>query len=123
MKRLFLGLALISGFAFSQQAPTRASKITAGQTATGVGEVFHPWGTYRSFQALSQTTASTGSLVVNIEVSNDCVNYVVVGTISLSLTTTTKTDGFVTNANWACVRSNVTTLTGTGASVDVWLGN
>lgn len=123
MKRFILGFALLTAFGFAQNQPTRAMKILSAATATGAGEVFRPWGQKRSYQAVGNTSSGSGAADIDIEVSNDCVNYVVVGTISLTLGTTVVTDGFVTDANWACVRANVDAISGTGATVDVWIGN
>lgn len=123
MKRFILGLTFVASFAFAQNAPTKTLKILAAATTTATGSVFHPWGPKRSYQALGTTSAGSGAAAIQIQVSDDCTNYIVAGTISLTLGTTATTDGFVTDANWACVRAKVASISGTGASVDVWLGN
>jgi hypothetical protein len=76
----------------------------------------------KTFQAAGQTTATTGAAAVNVEVSNDNVNWIVMGTISLTLGTTTTTDGFVTDASWSYVRGRVTSISGTGATVSLFMG-
>lgn len=75
-----------------------------------------------TFQAAGSTTAGTGSAVVAIEVSNNNANWITLGTITLTLGTTPTSDGFAALAAWGFVRANVTTLTGTGASVTVTMG-
>ena len=45
-----------------------------------------------------------------------------VGTITLTLGTSSTSDGFAALAAWGFVRCNVTTLTGTGATVSVSMG-
>jgi hypothetical protein len=55
----------------------------------------------------------------NIDNTNAFVN---LGTINLTLGTTIVADGFTTTAPWKYVRANVTTITGTGASVNVLMG-
>lgn len=92
-------------------------------TATGVVSVVatcNSAGT--TFQAAGTTTAGSGSAVVAIEVSNDNVNWITLGTITLTLGTSSTSDGFAALAAWGFVRCNVTTLTGTGASVTVSMG-
>jgi hypothetical protein len=123
VKKFILGFALLTGLSFAQNAPTKASKILSAATATGAGEVFQPWGPQRSYHALGTTSSGSGAASINIQVSNDCTNYITVGTIALTLGTTATSDGFVTDANWKCVRANVASISGTGAAVDVWIGN
>ena len=76
----------------------------------------------KTFQASGQTSASTGATAVNVEVSNDNSNWIVMGTISLTLGTATNTDGFVSSANWTYVRGRVTSISGTGATVSLFMG-
>ncbi len=75
-----------------------------------------------TFQASGTTTAGAGTAVVAIEVSNDNANWITLGTITLTLGTSATSDGFAALAAWGFVRANVTTLTGTGASVTVTMG-
>ena len=77
----------------------------------------------RTFQATGQTTTSTGAAVINVEVSNDNSNWILMGSISLTLGTTTTTDGFVAQANWTYIRGKVSSITsGVGASVNLYMG-
>lgn len=71
----------------------------------------------RTFQAV---VVGTGTLAasVDIEVSNNNVDFLLLGTLSLS-GTTRATDGFVSNAPWAFARAKLTAVTGTGAAVTV----
>ena len=75
-----------------------------------------------TFQASGATTAGAGSAVVVIDVSNDGVNWIVAGTITLVLSTTTSTDGFAAQAAWSFVRARVSAISGTGATATVTLG-
>ena len=73
-----------------------------------------------TFQAvLSNTT--TPAATVDIEVSNDKINWVGMGTITLS--GAADTDGFASSASWKYVRPNVTAISGTNAAVTVTMGN
>lgn len=97
---------------------------TTGATATGIQTTVFKDSPFATFQAYGSTTAGAGSAVVTIQGSNiDNANaYVTLGTITLTLGTTITADGFATTAPWKYMRANVTTLSGTGASVNVLMG-
>ncbi len=69
------------------------------------------------------TVSGTGtvSATVAIEVSNDNTNFVTLGTITLS-GTTSATDGFAFSAPWVYIRSNCTAISGTSAALSVVMG-
>jgi len=75
-----------------------------------------------SFQA---TVVGTGAVTatVTIEASNDGLYPLstLLGTITLS-GTTFSSDGFTTNAPWKFIRANVTSISGTNATVSVIMG-
>jgi hypothetical protein len=75
-----------------------------------------------TYQAVGATSAGAGTAEVDIEVSNDNENWILLGTISLTLSDTPATDGFASAAAWLYVRANITALTGTDASVNVIMG-
>lgn len=95
-----------TGSGFEWQAP---SSVSQGQT------------TKATFQLIGATTASTGTATVTVQVSNDKTNWLTLGTISLSLTTSTTSDGFASDAAWAFFRGNVTSISGTGAAVSLYM--
>lgn len=103
-----------------------SNEILAGATATGAGLVYQTQGKPSTFQAYGSTSSGAGSAIIQIQVSNDSSlnanTWLVLGTITLTLGTTITTDGFASIAPWQFIRANVTTLSGTGASVDVWMG-
>lgn len=76
----------------------------------------------RTFQASGSTTAGAGAVSVAVEVSNDNANWITMGTIGLTLGTTSATDGFVGIANWTYVRGRVASISGTGATVSLFMG-
>jgi len=51
----------------------------------------------------------------------DETNWVTIGDISLTLSTSVATDGFAIDAPWLYIRANVESISGTGAAVTVWL--
>jgi len=96
--------------------------LVVDATATGTSVARYKTSPYAAFQA---TVDGTGAVtaVIDIEVSLDGENWcdTVMGTITLS-GTTTHTDGFTTMSPWKWVRANITTLTGTDATVNILLG-
>lgn len=97
-------------------------KILDAVTSTGAGARHHPWNEKRTFQLTGQVSAGAGSADVDVQGSNDGINWTTIATISLSLSTVTSNDGFASDAPWRYVRGNVTTITGTDATVTLWMG-
>jgi hypothetical protein len=89
-------------------------------TAPVTGNSVNPATANRTFQATVAGTGAVGATVI-IECSNDDGNYLTLGTITLS-GTTSASDGFVSVANWMCVRARLTAISGTGAAVSVAMG-
>ena len=98
-----------------------SKELLTDVTTTGAGAAFRS-PSERSFQAHGLTTAGAGAATVKVQVSNDNSNWIDLGTISLTLSTTRSTDGFACIAAWAFVRGNVTALSGTGAKVSLIMG-
>lgn len=97
-------------------------KLLNAATATGSGESHEPRDAKRTFQATGFTTAGVGAVDVRIEASNDNSNFLEIGSITLVLSTTAATDGFLSDAAWRHIRARVASISGTGASVTVWMG-
>lgn len=98
-------------------------ELLAAKTATGAGNIFNCVDDgKRTFQANGTTSSGTGSATITVEVSVDKVNWITMGTITLTLATTASSDGFASDAAWPYVRGNVTAISGTGASVNLWMG-
>ncbi len=90
-----------------------------GKTATGAGERHTPAKGYNTYQANGLTSAGAGAATIDIEVSNNGVNWEVLATITLTLGTTSTSDGFSADAPWAYIRGNVTAISGTDATVSL----
>ena len=129
MKRLTLAVILsaLSALAFAQ--PFTSFKILSAAIATGAGATQAPLCSLRTFQATGTTSAGAGAAAIIIEGSNVApsvdgtnVEWVTLGTITLTLATTKSGDGFVSHAPWRFVRARVSSISGTGASVDAYLG-
>lgn len=96
--------------------------ILDAATATGAGVVHRPWGHRRTYEAQGTTSAGAGAAVIVIQVCNDGSSWKTLGTFSLTLGTTSTTDGFASSAAWKYVRANVSSISGTTATVSVYLG-
>ena len=99
-----------------------AVKILDAVTVTGPGPQHNPRSKDRTFELVGQTSAGAGAASVDVEVSNDGVNWINLANISLTLSTTTSSDGTASSAAWRFVRGNVASISGTGASVDLIMG-
>lgn len=101
---------------------TVRNMLGAGTTTTGAGNLLYKDSPTTTFQAVVTGTGAVTATIA-IEYSNDGVNVLstVGGTITLS-GTTTASDGFTSSAPWKYARANVTSVTGTGATVQVWMG-
>lgn len=105
-----------------------AQILLSNATTTGAGTAWHARDTaamatynYHSFQAVGNTSASTGAATVLIQVSNDGTNYITLGTITLTLGTAATSDGFAVTVNWEYYRANVSAISGTNATVTVYM--
>ena len=106
---------------------TEAGKIIDAATATGAGSAFKPNQKNRTFQATGTTSAGAGAATIKIQGSNVAApsvdgDWVDLGTITLTLATTKSGDGFTSDAPWLHIRGNVTAISGTDGSVDVYMG-
>jgi hypothetical protein len=105
-----------------------AQILLSNATTTGAGAAWNPRDTaavatytQHSFQASGLTTASAGAATILIQVSNDGVNYLTMGTITLTLGTATTSDGFAAANSYEYYRANVSAISGTGAQVTVYM--
>ena len=105
-----------------------AQILISNATATGPGVAWNPRDTsavatyvQHSFQAVGNTSASTGAATILIEVSNNGSNYITLGTIMLTLGTTVTSDGFAVANTWEYYRANISSISGTGAVVSVFM--
>ncbi len=125
---------LLWAFAPALEAQTRTMNpstiILTDATTTATSAVFKPTTHNRTFHVYGATSAGAGSVTVVIEVSNITspangtnVDWITMGTVTLALTTTRVSDGFVSQAAWTNVRARVTAISGTGAAVSVAMGN
>lgn len=92
-------------------------------TAVAIGTAVSATGGRTTIQAVA-TGAGTLTATVLIQVSNDGTNFLTLATISLNSVTPAQ-DGFVMDAPWAYIRSNVTALaqsSGSDKSITITMG-
>jgi hypothetical protein len=94
---------------------TAATTAAAGSAVPGVSGV-------KTYQANGTTTAGAGSATIKVQGSNNGANWDDIGTITLTLSTTTSSDSFASDDRYAELRGNVTAISGTGASVNLVMG-
>lgn len=89
--------------------------------ATGTGAVSSVKNVQRvkTYQANGTTSAGSGAATIKVQGSNNDANWDDIGTISLTLATTTSSDSFTSDDRYLYVRGNVTAISGTNASVNL----
>lgn len=119
---------LLCGDAWALESMTSVQILTSA-TATGAGDKHSPRCVNRTFQGMGTTSSGSGSASIVIEASDKDVpvegtnvDWTTLGTITLTLGTTQTNDGFVSYASWRWVRARVSAISGTGASVNAYLG-
>lgn len=133
MRTIVLALAIVVALVSSSGAQSRSvwpsTALLTDATATGSGGVFKPAGARTTFQVYGATTAGAGAATVVIEVSNietpvnsTNADWIVMGTVTLTLSTTRTSDGFSAVVPWRNVRARVTAISGTGATVSARMG-
>ena len=133
MKFIQTLLILFCALVFSMPAIAQRaanSQLLTDATATGAGTEVQPvCATTKTFQAYGITSAGAGAATVVIEASNlssptagTRVDWVTLGTITLTLSTTRSGDGFVSDARWRYIRAYVSAISGTNATVNVFMG-
>ena len=94
------------------------------ETSAGVAdEVYLPLGKERTFQVTGFTSAGAGAALVNIEVSNDGENFLVLHHFDLALSNTTISDSYYCDEPWKYVRGNIASLSGVDAEITLIMGN
>lgn len=87
-----------------------------------VGDQYQPKKINKTFQLYGKTESGSGAVSCDVEVSNDGVNWLLAGTITLTLSTTLSSDGFEIKAPWTFIRGEITSISGTGAIASLVMG-
>lgn len=125
MSLVVLLLSASLGAQVRTMSPSTPMLTDAITTATG--STLKPITVPRTYQAYGATSAGAGAATIVIEVSDVEVpgtdDWILMGTITLTLGTTRVSDGFASTAAWRAVRARVTAISGTNATVSVRMGN
>jgi hypothetical protein len=93
------------------------TSLLDGVLVTGAGTASSMYGGRCTFQGIANGSAGAFAAVIVIQVSNNNTNWETLGTLTLAGTATTaNTAGLSSDAPWAFVRGNVTSISGTGAT-------
>jgi hypothetical protein len=96
------------------------TKLLNGITATAIGSsVLLPSSSFTVQAVVTGSGALTATVV--LEVSNDGLNFLTLATYTLSGTSTAH-DGAAFTSPWMYARARLTAVSGTSASVSVYLG-
>lgn len=96
--------------------------MLTGATATGAGQPTAGAALQKTYQANGTTSSGTGSATINVEGTLNGANWDVIGTITLTLGTSSTSDSFASADRYTQIRGNVTNISGTGASVNLAMG-
>lgn len=106
----------------NKDAPGSVALLTA-KIATGAGSSVASVAAVKTFQASGTTSAGAGSATIAVQGSVDNgTSWDTIGTITLTLATTSSSDSFTSDDRYPLVRGNVTAISGTGASVNLVMG-
>ena len=99
-----------------------AVQIITNSTVTVTSILIRPWVGRMTFQAHGQVSADTGAATILIEASLDNAQFLLLGTLTLTLGTATTSDGIAVDAPWRFMRARITAISGTDATVNVFAG-
>lgn len=103
--------------------PVKVATLIDEAIATGAEDKVTPWSRKKTFQAIGSVSAATGAATIGVEVSNDGENWVEVDELSLILGVTVTSDTYEQDSTWKYVRGNVKTISGTDATVTLYMGH
>lgn len=99
---------------------TAVTVLLSSATGTGAGAAFDNPSADKTFQAYGATSGGTGTAAITIQGTNvaSCC-WETVGTMTLTLGTATTSSALTSTDRYAFSRANVTSISGTGATVSV----
>lgn len=93
-----------------------------GVAVTGAGGAVDGLNVTKTYFASGLTTAGVGAAAVAVQGSMDGVSWDTIGTITLTLGTTSISDSFTSHDRYRKLRGNVVSISGTGAKVSLAMG-
>lgn len=95
--------------------------LLSGATGTGAGATRPNPRSTKTYQACGATSSGSGAATIVVQGTNGTV-FDTIGTITLTLTTSTSCDSFTSMDRYKSVRMNVTAISGTGATINGQMG-
>ncbi len=99
-----------------------AVQILTDSITTDTSDSIKGWTGRMTFQAHGLVSASTGAATILIEGSLDDSQFLLLGTLTLALTTAASSDGIAVDAPWRFMRARISAISGTDATVQVFAG-
>jgi hypothetical protein len=96
--------------------------LLSAVTATGSGNGQSMASANKTFQATGTTSAGSGAATIDVQGSLDGTNWDTIGTITLTLGTSSTSGSFTSEDRYQAIRGNVTALSGTSATVYLYAG-
>jgi hypothetical protein len=112
----------MSGIVSISSAQPDFAPLLTGATTVAAAPAANGRNARKTYQANGTTGSGTGSATINVEGSLNGSNWDVIGTITLTLGTSSTSDSFASDDRYTLVRGNVTAISGTGASVNLSMG-
>ena len=103
------------------QAVDSRAMLTAA-TTVAAGSAVSSFRGVKTYQANGTTSSGAGAATIVVQGAHNNINWDTIGTITLTLATTTSSDSFTSEDHYPLVRGNVTAISGTGASVNLTMG-
>ena len=98
-------------------------QILTDVTTTVASEAISIGSNNKAFQVKGSTSAGAGTAEIGVEVTNDpSWPWLTLAVISLSLSPTVTSDGFVMSAGWPWVRVRVISISGADAKISATIG-
>ena len=121
MKRV-LAFLLAATLAVAGFAQSNTATLLSAATTTGAGAARDGIPAAKTYQASGATTAGSGASAVAVQCSNNNTNWDTLGTITLTLSSTSSSDSFVSTDRCRYLRGNVISISGTNAAVTLTVG-
>jgi hypothetical protein len=123
MNKFLLSILLVCGLALPAVAQQIAvTTLISAATVVNTKTTTLSNISKKTFQAVGTTSSGAGAATIVCRGSNDGSNWISLATITLTLSTTASSDGFAMDAPWRNIQCEVTAISGTGASVSVYVG-
>lgn len=99
-----------------------SQKLLDAVIATGASEAVRTHCEKKTYQVNHNTSSGSGAATVKVQVSNDNSLWIDLATFTLTLSATPNAEGATSDAVWKWTRFNVTSISGTDATISAYIG-